>query len=134
MDDDEARRESHRLDPDERRKESSTLMAAFFGGATMLHLLAAWAYVVAHRKEVLRSLLQFETAYEQLLQLHEKGELDTGNSKLSRDDLAHVQQLCELMRPGLHKNEVKKHAAEIEKLAGLLHQALTGQDALRGSS
>lgn len=122
------------MEPDERRRESSMLMATFFGGTTMLHFLAGWAYVVAHREAVLRSLLQFETAYEQLLQLHEKGELDTGSSRLSRDDLVHVRRLCELIRPGLHKNDVKKHAAEIEKLAGLLHEALTGQDVSRGST
>jgi hypothetical protein len=81
------------MDPDERRKESSALIAAFFGGATMLHLLAGWAYVVAHRQKVLRSLLELEAAYEQLLRLHEKGELDTGSAKLSGDDLVHVQQV-----------------------------------------
>lgn len=119
------------MDPDERRKELNTLMDAFLGGASMLRVLAGWAYVVAHRKAVLRSLLRFETAYEQLVQLQERGELDTGSSKISRDDLAHVQRLCEIVRPGLHAKDVKKQAAEIENLAGLLHRALTGQEALK---
>jgi hypothetical protein len=120
------------VNTDERRKEINLWVDRFFGGASMLHLLAGWAYVVARRREVVRALLRFEAAYEELLRRQELGEVETGHSSLSRDDLARVRRLCELIRPGLHRKEVKESAAEIEQLARLLHHALTGQQAPSG--
>lgn len=97
----------------------------------MLPMLAGWAYVLRHRRRVLRALMSFEAAFAEMVRLEEEGKLSAAPAVFSSESLARVKRLCELVRPGLHTKDVKKAVAEIGELAELLYEALTGRDPFR---
>lgn len=97
-------------------RESNKLAEEAFDGVHTLSMLAGWAFVLSHRRQVVKALMAFEATYGELLQHQEAGRL-SGLPGVSKENLACLQRLCDLIRPGLHKTEVKRSATEIKDLA-----------------
>lgn len=108
-------------------EEANETMDDFYGGVQMLQRLAGWAYVVANQREALEHVLLLEGAYEKLVKAHEEGKADAGAADVSRESLARVKRLCELIRSGLDTEEAKQAAPEILGLAEQSFRGLTGQ-------
>lgn len=112
---------------DRRLEESHRQAAALLEGASILPSLAGWAYVVTHRRQVLRALTAFEAAYAEMVRLQEEGKLAAEPASFSAEDMVRVRRICELVRSGLHRKGATERAAEIKDLAEHLTRAMTGR-------
>lgn len=108
---------------DRQLKESHRRAVALAEGTSTLTMLAGWAYVVTHRREVVGALTAFEAAHAEMVRLQEEGRLAAEPAVFSTEDLARVRRICTLVRAGLYQ----KNAAEIAELAEHLSRAMTGQ-------
>ncbi|WP_437591615.1 hypothetical protein [Sorangium sp. So ce1000] len=104
------------------------LLVDFYNGAHMVDVVAAWAYVVANPQKVREELASFESAYEQLIELHLAGKLGVGRAEFSVANLETVKRINQLIKSGLDSGEVRRAAQEIHDLAEGCGQALKGSD------
>jgi hypothetical protein len=106
------------------------LLVDFYNGAHTIDVVAAWAYAVANQQEVLEKLASFESAYEQLVELHAAGKLGVGTVDFSAGNLEIIRRINQLIEPGLDSGEVRQAAQEVHALAERCARALKGGDVL----
>ncbi|KYG02151.1 hypothetical protein [Sorangium sp. So ce341] len=100
----------------------------FYNGAHALDVVAAWAYVVANRRDVLERLASFEKAYERLIELHAAGKIGVGTADFSAGNLELVKRVNRLIAPGFDSDEARQSAQEIHALAERCVRALKESD------
>ena len=107
------------------REHVNSVMEAFYSGIMILERVDDWAYMTAHRDEVLEIITSFEAAYEELYAWHEAGKLGAGKADFSQENLGRVKRLCSRLRAALQDNATSPDLHEIEDLARKCLQAIS---------
>lgn len=92
----------------EAQAEFEDILIDFQNGFQLLTLLLDWARVEALRETIPTRIAAFQLAYEKLLKRQRCGTLDTTDVVLSEANLATVARICEILKHGLHEDDVQR--------------------------
>lgn len=111
----------------EAQAEFEEILIDFQNGFQLLTLLLDWARVEALRETIPTRIAAFQLAYEKLLKRQSSGTLDTTDVILSEANLATVARICEILKYGLHEDDVQRRMPEMQDLLDQCINALTSR-------